>query len=144
MVLSGDHELLPKHDNDVVLDAIRQLSSLRYVWLKSRDDSSIQPNGLARFIADIKRCGNTSNHGLRGAYIYHPVGYSKHFTYLSRATEADEWKEIEKGISRHSLMKQITVGTHRGGPATEQGTVMYVIGWLQLLCRDSARRENIP
>ena len=96
MVLSGDHELLPKHDNDAVLDAIRQLSSLRYVRLKARYDSSIQQNGFARFIADIKRCGNTSNHGLRGLYIYHRLSHSTHFTYVSRATEADEWKEVHR------------------------------------------------
>ena len=54
--------------HEVVLDAIRQLPKLRYVWInpryhayhsweKARGHSSAQSKGLARLITDLKRYG---------------------------------------------------------------------------------------
>jgi len=85
---------LGNRDNDAVLDAIRRLPRLRCVWLKARHHSATQPKGLARFIDDLKGCGNTSNRALRGLYIDCPLTLSKHSYVFSRTREADEWREV--------------------------------------------------
>ena len=106
MILPRDHDLLPEHDNEVVLDAIRQLPNLRYVWLhpqyhshdaweNAHGHTSRQMKGLDRLIIDLKRCGNTSNRGLRGLYIRCPLGRAKCSSVLLRTTGADEWKEMQ-------------------------------------------------
>ena len=106
MLLPRDHDLLPEHDNEVVLNAIRQLPNLRYVWLHPRyhsydawreaqDPSTRQTKGLDRFISDLKQCGNTSNRGIRGLYFRCPPERTKYSFIVVRTTEADEWKEIQ-------------------------------------------------
>src|SRR5882757_4179193 len=105
MMLPRDHDLLPEHDNEIVLDAIRQLPYLRYAWLNRRyhshdawkraqDHSFTQTKGLDRFITDLKRCGNTSNRGLRGLYLCSAPLRAKFSSTFFRTTETDEWKEI--------------------------------------------------
>ncbi len=102
-MLLGDHVFLPEHDNEVVLDAIRQLPNLRYVWLNPRyhsheawkraqGHSYTRTKGLDRFITDLKRCGNTSNRGLRGLYFRCPLSRAKDSSIFFRITEGDEWK----------------------------------------------------
>ena len=104
-MLPRDHDLLPEYDNEVVLDAIRQLPNLRYVWLNPRYHSndawkraqrhpSSQTKGLDRFITNLKRCGNTSNRGLRGLYFRCPLSRARDSSMFFRTTEADESKEM--------------------------------------------------
>ena len=79
-MLLGDHDLLPEHDNEEALDAIRQLPNLRHVllnpryhshdaWKRAHDHFYTRTISLDRFITDLKRCGSTSNRGLRGLYF---------------------------------------------------------------------------
>ena len=105
-MLPKDHDLLPEDDNEVVLDAIRRLPNLRYVWLhprhhsygawgKALDHFSRQTKSIDRFITGLKWCGNTSNRGLRGLYFRCPFERTKYSSILFRTAEADEWKEMQ-------------------------------------------------